>query len=644
MFIRRSLPLCLLLISSAALSQSAPTLTVSPGGLLGATQIADGCATFSWGPVDGATGYQVAVFDMMLDNSNDLQAQVEEIEPVLETTIAAPALSWTPATGQCLDQGGSYLWFVRATTEDGEEEWSEGRYFEVDYSGSVLAEAVAQEVTIQLKQPDTWRRVVQEALQAEPRVTLPQPPYAGKPAVVPQTSAGVVGEPSGDKMDSRGSTKGVSTNALTLVNPVAFRVSSGAGVVFDHPTWPYSGDIPVEGEGRRFMWYPGKGALRAGYDDVNRWDDVHIGTFSVAMGNGPVASGGGSVALGDHTVASGAASTAMGSSSVASGKKSTAMGAAKTIASGDFSTAMGFGTTAKSAYETAIGSYNTEYTPLSTTGWRVTDRLFVIGNSSAHSARSDALVVLKNGNVGIGTSTPNVRLQVAGGSDCKPGSGGHIATNYIDFPNIKSICIDDNEIMARYNGFPSTLFLNNDGGLTSVGGNLWIGGTTQLVLDAAGATDVCRNGSGKLSFCSSSGRYKEPPQTGPTVAVFSSTPFQSGTRAALLGKNSASPAPVIRIEVAVDVAVADCPVFRPKAQSRAIKLAKKTGRCPSPIETKRQALTDRFVFSWEIAPCPFGVADHDKRGRLELSVLVLRITRDTRRDTVRPCCRPMGPW
>lgn len=509
MFIRRSLPLCLLLISSAALSQSAPTLTVSPGGLLGATQIADGCATFSWGPVDGATGYQVAVFDMMLDNSNDLQAQVEEIEPVLETTIAAPALSWTPATGQCLDQGGSYLWFVRATTEDGEEEWSEGRYFEVDYSGSVLAEAVAQEVTIQLKQPDTWRRVVQEALQAEPRVTLPQPPYAGKPAVVPQTSAGVVGEPSGDKMDSRGSTKGVSTNALTLVNPVAFRVSSGAGVVFDHPTWPYSGDIPVEGEGRRFMWYPGKGALRAGYDDVNRWDDVHIGTFSVAMGNGPVASGGGSVALGDHTVASGAASTAMGSSSVASGKKSTAMGAAKTIASGDFSTAMGFGTTAKSAYETAIGSYNTEYTPLSTTGWRVTDRLFVIGNSSAHSARSDALVVLKNGNVGIGTSTPNVRLQVAGGSDCKPGSGGHIATNYIDFPNIKSICIDDNEIMARYNGFPSTLFLNNDGGLTSVGGNLWIGGTTQLVLDAAGATDVCRNGSGKLSFCSSSGRYKE---------------------------------------------------------------------------------------------------------------------------------------
>lgn len=63
--------------------------------------------------------------------------------------------------------------------------------------------------------------------------------------------------------------------------------------------------------------------------------------------------------------------------------------------------------------------------------------------------------------------------------------------------------------MARYNGFPSTLFLNNDGGLTSVGGNLWIGGTTQLVLDAAGATDVCRNGSGKLSFCSSSGRYKE---------------------------------------------------------------------------------------------------------------------------------------
>jgi hypothetical protein len=502
MFKHKFLSFSLLLISNAAFSQPAPALTVSPGGLQNATQIADGCATFSWGPVDGATGYQVAVVDMLIDNSNDHQAQAGIIEPVLETTIAAPALSWTPATGQCLEQGGSYLWFVRATTEDGEEEWSEGRYFEVDYSGSVLAEAIAQEVTIQLSQPDTWRRVVQKALQAAPRVTLLQPPSAGKQAAVPQTSAGMVGEFSGDKMDS-----GVSTNALTLVNPTAFRISSGDGVVFDHPTWPYPGDIPVEGIGRRFMWYPGKGALRAGYDDSSRWNDVNIGTYSVAMGDGPVASGSSSTALGSHTVASGHESTAMGSASIASGEKSTAMGAARTIASGRYSTAMGFGTTAKSGYETAIGSYNTEYTPLTTTHWRATDRLFVIGNSPDNSARSDAMVVLKNGNIGVGTSTPGVPLQVEGGSDCEPGFGGYINTNIA--ASTKGICIDDNEIMARNNGTTSTLYLNNNGGQTTIGGDLWIGGTTQLVLDTAGATDVCRNGSGKLSFCSSSGRYKE---------------------------------------------------------------------------------------------------------------------------------------
>jgi hypothetical protein len=48
-----------------------------------------------------------------------------------------------------------------------------------------------------------------------------------------------------------------------------------------------------------------------------------------------------------------------------------------------------------------------------------TDRLFEIGNGTpADDLRSDALVMLKNGNTGIGTSSPVTRLQFANGSDC----------------------------------------------------------------------------------------------------------------------------------------------------------------------------------------------------------------------------------
>jgi uncharacterized coiled-coil protein SlyX len=85
---------------------------------------------------------------------------------------------------------------------------------------------------------------------------------------------------------------------------------------------------------------------------------------------------------------------------------------------------MGNSTTATSAYETAIGRYNTDYDPGSTTDWVSTDRLFVIGNGSGtgSNVKSDALVLLKNGNVGIGTSTPTYRLQLSTNSAAKPGS------------------------------------------------------------------------------------------------------------------------------------------------------------------------------------------------------------------------------
>jgi hypothetical protein len=82
------------------------------------------------------------------------------------------------------------------------------------------------------------------------------------------------------------------------------------------------------------------------------------------------------------------------------------------------------------------------------------------------------------GNVGIGTSAPDVKLHVNGGTDVEPGSGGFIVTGSIASTNIG---IDNNEIMARNNGAVSTLFFNNDGGdvvMCTSSGNVMIGTTT----------------------------------------------------------------------------------------------------------------------------------------------------------------------
>lgn len=69
------------------------------------------------------------------------------------------------------------------------------------------------------------------------------------------------------------------------------------------------------------------------------------------------------------------------------------------------------------------------------------------------------------GFVGIGTTAPEYKLHVRGGSDTEPGSGGYVVIGSTAGANIS---IDDNEIMARNNGATSTLFLNNDGGTVRV--------------------------------------------------------------------------------------------------------------------------------------------------------------------------------
>ncbi len=158
-----------------------------------------------------------------------------------------------------------------------------------------------------------------------------------------------------------------------------------------------------------------------------------FGTFSTAsstqsmvFGNVSTASGPQSLAGGFSSTASGNQSVALGNIAVASGVRSISMGFF-TTASGANSVAFGQNNTASSYGETVMGIGATTYTPASTNFFlpaHVTDRLLVVGNAiDANSngfvdaaERSDALVILKNGNSGIGVSAPSERLEVAGRS------------------------------------------------------------------------------------------------------------------------------------------------------------------------------------------------------------------------------------
>ncbi len=157
-----------------------------------------------------------------------------------------------------------------------------------------------------------------------------------------------------------------------------------------------------------------------------------IGIANTANGNFSVATGYktsaniGSTSMGYNTMAGGGYSTALGIYTTASGQFSTALGYGA-IASGDNSTALGAYTVAPSLGETAIGTCNTLYTAYGVYTWYNWDRLFVIGNGETTSERSDALVVLKTGDVGIGISYPSARLHVIGNGSGGVGIGSYVS-------------------------------------------------------------------------------------------------------------------------------------------------------------------------------------------------------------------------
>jgi Chaperone of endosialidase/Head domain of trimeric autotransporter adhesin len=155
---------------------------------------------------------------------------------------------------------------------------------------------------------------------------------------------------------------------------------------------------PIQGQGRRMMWYADKGAFRAGYVSSINWNMDNIGNYSVALGSNSKASGFVSFAVGNANIASGDGSTALGWQTTASGFSSIAMGY-NTIASGNYSTAIGYQTNASAVNSTAIGNFATASGILST----------AMGHSTASGSTSTAIgdftTASGDGSTALGLST-----------------------------------------------------------------------------------------------------------------------------------------------------------------------------------------------------------------------------------------------
>jgi hypothetical protein len=184
-------------------------------------------------------------------------------------------------------------------------------------------------------------------------------------------------------------------NRLTLFDPA----TAASGTIVLDPGSPQPG-----------IFINGQRVLTAGAAALSY---LPVAPIQLAVGVNNVV-GADALAVGSAVQATGRNAAAFGSNATASGENSTAFG--------DHTQAQGFGQFVAGSYNIPQGIPNSA---------AAGDQVFVIGNGIDNTHRSNAITVLRNGNVGIGTAAPVARLAIQGNANI---SGDLNVTGAVSIP------------------------------------------------------------------------------------------------------------------------------------------------------------------------------------------------------------------
>jgi hypothetical protein len=204
--------------------------------------------------------------------------------------------------------------------------------------------------------------------------------------------------------------------------------------------WPFPGpDIET-----RLIWMPSNGSFRAGATLGDNWDLQKTGSCSFATGANNIASGNLSVAMGLFSQALGHGSFALGDNLIS-----------------------------KATDCFTIGTFNNDDDQPDPSNSVSSDRLFQIGNGIglAQNGRSNALTLLKNGNLGLGEHavSPEYILDVDGRARVRHNkqSAGIYFNNSLNQAKGFVGMVDDTQIGLFLDGWK--FYVKNDGNATLTG-------------------------------------------------------------------------------------------------------------------------------------------------------------------------------